>query len=352
MDVTEFLTRYAAGERDFCGVNLSSANLSNATLKGVALRYANLSNVDLSNADLNIWGQDGMYGRRESPASLRGAILINANLSGANLSGVYLNKANLSGANLSGTNLTYASLQGAKFINSNLRNAILYADRLNNCSFCGADLRGTIFIPSNPDALSSKLSSANFKKAYFDKQTTKFPPNFNPVDAGMICLDVDYDNPHLIENLLSNKKDKKYTNPPSRPGQDKFKEKLCQVYNNKCAISGCDIKEILEAAHIIPWNGEHSHEVWNGLLLRADLHKLFDVFLLAINPETHEVIVPSIVRNNFSKLFETEVKIFLPENPEYRPNKDVLRWRYRKFQSFRLPADEVGGIGVEPISAG
>lgn len=68
-----------------------------------------------------------------------------------------------------------------------------------------------------------------------------------------------------------------------RRGQKSFREKLIKSHP-KCAITKCGIIDILEAAHIFPYrNSSHNH-ISNGILLRADIHTLFDLNLIAINP--------------------------------------------------------------------
>lgn len=76
-----------------------------------------------------------------------------------------------------------------------------------------------------------------------------------------------------------------------RRGQKKFRDALIAAYGGRCVITGCDALEALEAAHISPYQGEHSHHPQNGLLLRADLHSLFDLGLIGINPTTMKVII-------------------------------------------------------------
>ncbi|MFM6200619.1 MAG: HNH endonuclease, partial [Dolichospermum sp.] len=84
-----------------------------------------------------------------------------------------------------------------------------------------------------------------------------------------------YQDPQWIKELLNNKgEQQKY--PPSREKQQEFKEELIKKYGYKCLISGCEIKEIIEAAHIIPYSRIESHDIANGLLLKVDLHRLFD----------------------------------------------------------------------------
>lgn len=71
-----------------------------------------------------------------------------------------------------------------------------------------------------------------------------------------------------------------------RRGQAKFRKRLLDAYSNTCAVTGCDAVEALEAAHITPYLGEETNHPQNGLLLRADIHSLFDLGLISIDPET------------------------------------------------------------------
>ena len=70
----------------------------------------------------------------------------------------------------------------------------------------------------------------------------------------------------------------------SRRGQPKFRARLLSAYVGRCAITGADAEAVLEAAHIRPYRGPESNALPNGLLLRADIHTLFDLALLAIDP--------------------------------------------------------------------
>src|SRR5262249_19262409 len=55
---------------------------------------------------------------------------------------------------------------------------------------------------------------------------------------------------------------------------------LLAAYGRRCAISRCSIEACLSAAHIFDYSRSGCQEVWNGILLRADLHLLFDQHLL------------------------------------------------------------------------
>lgn len=107
-----------------------------------------------------------------------------------------------------------------------------------------------------------------------------------------------------------------YTSIAVRRGQQKFRRILIEAYEGKCAITGWDVKETLEAAHIIPYKGEHTNKLANGLLLRADIHTLFDLGLIAIDTNTMTVIlVPTLV--------DTDYKQF--NGSQLRANSDVLK---------------------------
>lgn len=91
-----------------------------------------------------------------------------------------------------------------------------------------------------------------------------------------------------VENLIPNTPDdqleKIQTLILRRRHQSLFRISLMKLYDNKCAISGCDVDEVLQAAHITKYscNGNNSNN--NGIILRSDLHCLFDNNLFAINP--------------------------------------------------------------------
>ena len=61
--------------------------------------------------------------------------------------------------------------------------------------------------------------------------------------------------------------------------QSKFRKELLIAYNNKCAVTGSKVAPLLEAAHIEPYNGAHTSVVKNGILLRSDIHDLFDIYV-------------------------------------------------------------------------
>lgn len=88
-----------------------------------------------------------------------------------------------------------------------------------------------------------------------------------------------------------------------RQGQPAFRKALIDAYGGKCAITGCALTAILEAAHVHPYMGDHTNVVSNGLLLRTDIHTLFDLRLIAIDPETLKVLVsPELDGTDYEQL--------------------------------------------------
>jgi len=67
-----------------------------------------------------------------------------------------------------------------------------------------------------------------------------------------------------------------------RPGQGAFRTMLLAQYGGTCAVTGTAEEDSLDAAHVHPHEGEHTDVASNGLLLRADIHRLFDKHLLTI----------------------------------------------------------------------
>ena len=67
-----------------------------------------------------------------------------------------------------------------------------------------------------------------------------------------------------------------------RIGQQRFRTQLFEAYTGRCAVSGCNVDEVLEAAHIENYSGPKSRVVSSGILLRRDLHSLFDAHLISV----------------------------------------------------------------------
>jgi putative restriction endonuclease len=84
-----------------------------------------------------------------------------------------------------------------------------------------------------------------------------------------------------------------------RLGQGIFRALLTDSYSRRCAISGERTLPVLEAAHIKPYSLVQRHDISNGLLLRSDLHKLFDEGYLSVDPKERRVLVSRRIREEF-----------------------------------------------------
>ena|GEM_PF-147404 len=123
-DAGELAARYAAGGRNFQGVDLAGADLAGANLQRANLVNSKLVGADLKNANLD------------------GARLIIADLSSADLSGASFKKAKLVGAILNDVKLNQANLSRADLSEAQLKNADLRCAILTKANLSGADLQG------------------------------------------------------------------------------------------------------------------------------------------------------------------------------------------------------------------
>jgi putative restriction endonuclease len=62
-----------------------------------------------------------------------------------------------------------------------------------------------------------------------------------------------------------------------RLGQGAFRMAITDGYGRRCAVSGEKTLPILDAAHIRAYGAGGGHDIANGLLLRTDIHRLFDL---------------------------------------------------------------------------
>ncbi|MES1933278.1 hypothetical protein T35B1_11742 [Salinisphaera shabanensis T35B1] len=71
-----------------------------------------------------------------------------------------------------------------------------------------------------------------------------------------------------------------------REDQAGFRARLIEHYGLRCMVTGVTTAAVIEAAHIAPYGGRATNTVENGLLLRTDIHRLFDAGLMSIDPQT------------------------------------------------------------------
>ena len=109
-----------------------------------------------------------------------------------------------------------------------------------------------------------------------------------------------------------------------RVGQGKFRDDLMEIYANKCAITDEHTPSVLQASHICPYIGSKSNHPQNGIILRSDIHLLFDNHQLTIDAEEYTVQISSeLWDTRYSAL--TGKRIFLSSDARYRPSKKALK---------------------------
>jgi putative restriction endonuclease len=116
-----------------------------------------------------------------------------------------------------------------------------------------------------------------------------------------------------------------------RKGQGIFKGLILKAYNNKCCISDETCPELLEAAHIQHYLNQQSNHIQNGILLRVDLHRLFDNNLLYID-NGYIVRISPLVNTPHYKKYNGR-KISLPNNMDDHPSLTALELRFKDFRS-------------------
>lgn len=108
-----------------------------------------------------------------------------------------------------------------------------------------------------------------------------------------------------------------------RRGQPRFRQQLLDAYGNHCAISNCGVTDVLEASHIIPYLGAETNRTDNGLLLRSDLHTLFDSGLIAVDAQMSIILSPTIAQSEYGVF--AGVRLRDPLSSTHRPSMDALR---------------------------
>jgi hypothetical protein len=113
-----------------------------------------------------------------------------------------------------------------------------------------------------------------------------------------------------------------------RRGRRQFRDALRERYRDRCLVTGCEVLAVLEAAHISPYRGEDDNHPANGLLLRADIHTLFDLDLLGIEPEGLRVeLHPDVLKE-----YGCFAGVTLRCPGEQRPAREALSLRYEQFR--------------------
>ncbi len=135
-----------------------------------------------------------------------------------------------------------------------------------------------------------------------------------PQSPGMAEGHARFGEPHLIRPRL---------------GQGAFRVLVTDSYGRRCAITQERTLPALEAAHIRPYGDDGEHEARNGLLLRRDIHSLFDAGYVTVAPDLRFEVSRRIKEefDNGRHYYELHGKpIFAPQDILRRPDPEALQW--------------------------
>jgi putative restriction endonuclease len=117
----------------------------------------------------------------------------------------------------------------------------------------------------------------------------------------------------------------------ARRGQSAFRAGLLDAYQGRCAVTSCDAPAALEGAHLRPYRGPDSNDTTNGLLLRADIHTLFDLQLLAPEPGTRTIVLSKqLAGTQYESL--SGCQLADPKSAAQRPSRETLDVVWQRFR--------------------
>jgi putative restriction endonuclease len=114
-----------------------------------------------------------------------------------------------------------------------------------------------------------------------------------------------------------------------RLGQGSFRLAVLDAYGDACAVTTEHALPVLEAAHIRPWAIGGRHVVPNGLPLRRDLHRLFDLGFVTVGPDLKFRVSDALDQdyaNGREYYAMAGRKIMVPDSMEKQPDRDQLAW--------------------------
>ena len=110
-----------------------------------------------------------------------------------------------------------------------------------------------------------------------------------------------------------------------RRGQPGFRRRLLDSYEGLCAVTGEGPEEVLEAAHIQPYSLAGINTIDNGLLLRADIHTLFDLGLIEVTPVNRKIRVDEHLSG--TAYYEYNDNVLIPRVDGTEPSDGYIRQR-------------------------
>lgn len=136
----------------------------------------------------------------------------------------------------------------------------------------------------------------------------------------------------LLIAKIDKQGEEKLTEVKTRVNQDFFRHMILVNYDNKCAVSGVDIPELLVASHIIPWaeNEKERLNPENGICLSSLYDSAFDKGLISFDDD-YCMIVSSRLKGHTQDCYYQQFFVPFIGNPlsealDYMPRKGFLEW--------------------------
>ncbi|HEX8145018.1 MAG TPA: HNH endonuclease signature motif containing protein [Pyrinomonadaceae bacterium] len=159
------------------------------------------------------------------------------------------------------------------------------------------------------------LEAALGKRAYLAAEEANLSPEIHVTGEGNTYVPANVDHRDSIERIIR-----------VRRGQQTFRHGLISRHGPACMVTGCELLDVIEAAHISPYRGINDQHIENGLLLRADIHVLFDLDLMGIEPETLTVrFHPVALKSGYMKWEGRRLSC------KVRPSTEALETRWLLF---------------------
>jgi putative restriction endonuclease len=116
----------------------------------------------------------------------------------------------------------------------------------------------------------------------------------------------------------------------ARLGQGAFRVLVTSAYERRCAVTGERVLPVLQAAHIKPHARSGPNRVSNGILLKSDMHILFDRGFMTVTPDLKVQVSPAI-RHRFQNghiyyAFSGKALVQVPASADERPSGEFLAW--------------------------
>ena len=175
--------------------------------------------------------------------------------------------------------------------------------------FAGSIVRGRYYDTSDPDEanLWNQVNERLNANAALAVRHLVSHPNSEPTER--------YGTPALVKPRL---------------GQGAFRVIVTDAYRRRCALTGESTLPVLEAAHILPFAEGGPHDVSNGIFLRSDFHKLFDLGMITVTPDYRVEVSPRIREDWFNGKAYYRLHGLplanLPDSVADRPATELLRW--------------------------